>query len=89
MEGAGRGAGTAVGHGRIEDLFLCEGGGARRALGAGLPGACGLKTSLFGSLSSKSTSELVHSAEVVPDILGGCPSTKYYQFLPYYFACYT
>ena len=44
---------------------------------------------LFGRLSSKSTSELVHSADVVPDILGGCPSTKYYQFLPYYFACYT
>ena len=44
---------------------------------------------LIGRMSSKSTSELVQSADVVPDILGGSPSTKSDQFLPYYFACYT
>ena len=41
---------------------------------------------LIGRSSSISTSELVHSADVVPDILGGSPSTKSNQFLPYYFA---
>ena len=57
--------------------------------GAGLPVRMWSQNFILIGSSSKSTSELVHSADVVPDILGGSPSTKSDQFLPYYFACYT
>ena len=57
--------------------------------GAGLPVRIWSQNFILIGLSSKSTSELVHSADVVPDILGRSPSTKSNQFLQYYFACYT
>ena len=57
--------------------------------GAGLLVRMWSQNFILIGLSSKCTLELVHSADVVPDIFGGSSITKSNQFLPYYFAGYT